>query len=337
MGVYRRPDSPYWWLWLETGSQRMRTAILIGDDKKASRAAALEIYHAEMLQRGQTKHGLHVEKPAITFQKHADWYEVTISRHKRGKEREADILAQLARTFGPLPLVDVTKAAVQDWMNTRRRTVAASTVNRELDLLKHVLASAVPKYLTESPIVGLRRLRPLPTKTATLTPKDETKLLAEVTVENRAILICALDTLMRLSDITKLKRSDDHGKYLVVGDSKTGQYEVPISKRLRLALDALPKSGDLFFRRQRGSVAQMFERACIRAGIRYGRTKSGITFHGLRHTGASRMVERGADLRTVMEIGGWKSLRQLSRYTHPTDAIRCAAVELVSTPRSRRA
>ena len=31
MGVFKRPDSPYWWLYLETTKQRERTPILLGD------------------------------------------------------------------------------------------------------------------------------------------------------------------------------------------------------------------------------------------------------------------------------------------------------------------
>jgi hypothetical protein len=39
-----------------------------------------------------------------------------------------------------------------------RRTVSARTVTREVDLLKVMLRDAAPRYLTASPIVGLKRL-----------------------------------------------------------------------------------------------------------------------------------------------------------------------------------
>ena len=60
------------------------------------------------------------------------------------------------------------------------------------------------------------------------------------------------------------------------------------------------------------------------------RRSGGVTFHCLRHTGASRMlVEGGVDLETVRQIGGWSSYRMLQRYVHPTDAARRAAVEAI--------
>lgn len=338
MGVYVRPDSTFYWLWLETapkGQQRKKTKILIGTspaDQKASRALADQLYHLEMAALAKTHHGIGPPpaKPVIAFDDYCAWYETHVSVHKRGRVRESEILDSLAAYFGDLEIRALTKADVQVWITEKRQSLKASSVNRELDLLKHVLASAVPQYLDASPLVGMRRLRAEPTHTAILSAKDEAKILAELTGENRAIVLLALDTLMRLSDIERFARADDHGAYLVVGDSKTGRYEVPVSKRLRQALDSLPKRGTHYFTRQRGSIAQMFERACRRAKVKYGRKAGGVTFHALRHTGASRMVERGADLRTVMEIGGWKSLRQLSRYTHPTDRAKRAAVELVS-------
>jgi site-specific recombinase XerD len=65
------------------------------------------------------------------------------------------------------------------------------------------------------------------------------------------------------------------------------------------------------------------------AGCAAAHVAKGLTFHGLRHTGASRLVEAGVDLRTVQAIGGWKSLTQLTRYAHPTaDHVR-AAVETI--------
>jgi integrase len=45
-----------------------------------------------------------------------------------------------------------------------------------------------------------------------------------------------------------------------------------------------------------------------------GATKLGI--HSLRHTGASRMVESGADLTLLQQLGGWSSLLMVTRYSH---------------------
>jgi integrase len=46
---------------------------------------------------------------------------------------------------------------------------------------------------------------------------------------------------------------------------------------------------------------------------RIGLAGTGLNIHALRHTGASRMVEAGADLTLLMAVGGWSSLVNVDR------------------------
>lgn len=345
MGVYRRADSPYWYMWLETAQRRVKTAIPVGvtiPERKASRRVAEEAYHAEMLALGQSKHGLHVDKPHVTFQTFASWYDTHIAAHHRGVLREREILKQLTKVFGSKPLAAIAKTDVLEWRTARAAATSAATSNRELDVLKHLFTAAVPRYLVESPIVKLKRLRPAKRETRVLTPKEEVKLLAVLAPADRALVLCAIDTLMRLSDVVNLRRDQDRGKYLLVVDPKVEPYKVPVSARLREAFSAVPQLGPYYFphrrkalrpRDYRSSVRKMLQYACAKTSppIPYGRRSGGITFHALRHTGTTRMVEAGVSLRIVQEIGGWKSLRQLERYAHPTEEAKRLAVAAIGS------
>jgi integrase len=209
--------------------------------------------------------------------------------------------------------------------------------------LKHLLATAVPDYLDASPIAKLPRLRITSTEAHVLTVAEERRLLKalEHRPADRALVIAPLDTLMRLGDLLWLKWAQDHGTFWTVLNPKTGKpYQVPVSRRLREALKGVPRRGEYIFwhRRQaeherdwRRAVGHMLERAgkAARPRIRIGRGREGLTFHALRHTGTTRMVAAGVDLRTIQELGGWSSLRQLVRYAHPTTAAKRAAVEAV--------
>jgi integrase len=119
-------------------------------------------------------------------------------------------------------------------------------------------------------------------------------------------------------------------------NTKTKGGKVPVSARLRKALDQhLARAADspyVFPQFQAASVGarririiRMFRTACEAAHIQ------GFTFHGLRHTGASRMLAAGVDIETVRRIGGWADLDVLKRYLHPTDAAITAAVEKIGT------
>jgi len=347
MSVYTRPDSPYYWLRLERPGQRPqreRTDILArgvpASLRRVNRQLAEERYHLRKTELAQARYAREeAARPAIRFRDFAQWYRRHVSATKRGAVREAEILDRLEKAFGERWIANVTRPAVQEWMTTRRADVAPATVNRELDVLKHLMASAVPLYLDRSPLTGLRRLRAPSTEPRLLARNEEARLLEVVSATDKAIIIMALDTLMRLSDIVNFKRSQDHGAWLTVVDPKVRQYRVPISTRLREALDALPLTGPYYFssRRRakatrdfRSSVRQMLQRACAKTEppIPYGRP-DGITFHGLRHTGATRMLEAGVNPRVVMKIGGWSSMRQLERYMHPSEALERQAVEAI--------
>lgn len=356
MGVYRRPDSKYWWLWLEgAATPRQATKFLIGstaEERKDSRASAQAAYHKAMLDLGRTGHGLPIEKDAITFKEFADWYDQHVLAHHRGVLRDREILKTIRATFDSRALASITTADVLEWRSLRAEKTSASTSNRELALFKHLMNAAVPKYLDASPIARMKLLRPVRRETRVLSVKEEARLLAQLEPEDQALIICALDTLMRLSDVVNLRREQDRGTYLVVVDPKVQPYRVPVSKRLRAALDALPSDGPYYFahrrkaekaRDYRGNIQKMLKRACKRARIPYGRKKGGLTFHGLRHTATTRLVEAGVPLRIVQELGGWKSMRQLDRYAHPTEQAKRSAVEQIgsrvthdATPNTRK-
>ncbi len=72
------------------------------------------------------------------------------------------------------------------------------------------------------------------------------------------------------------------------------------------------------------SFRTAFETACRNAKL------TGVTPHVLRHTFASRLAMAGVDLRTIQELGGWKSLKMVERYSHLSPGHKAEAVEKIS-------
>lgn len=159
----------------------------------------------------------------------------------------------------------------------------------------------------------------------------------------RSVTSDAVDRPWLVQILAALAWTQDHGTHLTVlrpKGQKTTYYKVPVSARLRVALDALPQphTGPVFPSvqvprpdRRRLLVEEMFARRCRAVDIPFGRAVGGLTFHALRHTGASRMLNRGVDLKTVAEIGNWKNLAVLQRYLHPLGEARQAAVDAVGS------
>jgi integrase len=126
---------------------------------------------------------------------------------------------------------------------------------------------------------------------------------------------------------------DFEKKTLQVERTKSGKpLTLPINsdlydelKRLR-ALDET--SPYVFLNRKTGkplaTVRKPFTAACEKAEF------TGLTFHRLRHTVASRLIERNADIEEVRSLLGHSSIAVTQRYVHATDDRRRAAVELLS-------
>jgi integrase len=292
------------------------------------------------------RYQLEDERPTITFAKYRDWYYEHISSTKRNQPREASMLRQLGAYFDPLELHTLERDQIMAWRTARAKAVAPGTVNREMEILKHLLGSAVPKYLATNPASGVKPLRVPEVEVRLLEPEEERRLLLAATPEQMAIIICALDTLARLSSVAGLKRAQDHGTYITNLNPKVTGYKVPVSTRLRLALDALPADSVFCFQGVQGGnpaaratrVSLQFLALCQKVDIPTGRKDGGLSFHCLRHTGASRMLARGVDIETVRQIGGWTNLTVLRKYLHPTDEARRWAVESIgSLPSVNRA
>lgn len=318
--------------------------------KKRAEATALQLRAAF----AQAKHaGFVPAAPDVpTLAAFLPRWEAEWGRLQRGYDGRINYrLRSLEAVFGHLPLTGITPDVVHTWRVGRLAAgTAPRTVNRDVDLLKSVLAKGVPIHYPESPLRLMPRLKAAPAVIPTLTRDDEEKLLAEMDAEDKAIFLVALDALVRLGDVLALRWEDVEliGKTARVNESKTGRtYHVPLSERAVKALCALlspsrfqdgtcaptdhvfPNAGG-DTKQATNSYTQRLKRVCAKAGIRYGRKQGGLTFHAAtRHTGATRMAAAGVDLRTIQEVGGWANINMLQKYVHPASQALRDAVEKI--------
>lgn len=362
MSVYIRHDSPFYWMLLERPGQKPRyqsTKIPItahsAEIRKQNRQDADDVYAAAMADLARARHDLPAhDASTISFSAYADWYD----RHKisthRGAVREREILKHLRAFFRARDLATIDRARASEYQTWRAATtrhgsaISSGTINREVALLKTMLTVAIGRHLTASPLAGMKLLRTTKRRKRTLTFAEEARLLKQLEPADQALYVVAVDTLIRLSNVLNLQRSEFHGTYLALEDSKTGPYEVPLSTRARKALEALPTDGMYFFphrrtaktaRDRRGVIRRLLQRACAKTSppIPYGRAIGGITFHSAtRATGATRMLQAGHDPKTVQRIGHWESFDQMGQYLQTDDPRMQAAVDSVGKPMTSR-
>lgn len=190
-----------------------------------------------------------------------------------------------------------------------------ASVNRELECIRRMLAYAVEcGYLAENPARFVRKLRQDNQRSRYLSHEEENRLVT-ILGQNPgylySLVVLAIETGMRKGEMLALtwEHVDLEKHTIYVQKSKSGKPRVvPLSHRAAIALHLLKKTsgpvfGPISFKRAWGTALR-------RAGI------SGLRFHDLRHTAASRWAERGADVYTIAALLGHYCIQTTMRYTH---------------------
>jgi hypothetical protein len=342
MGLYTRPDSPWFWMFLEGTRKKERIAIRRDaadpDVRRTNRTAAEAIYHARMTQLAKQRVGLPVERPR-TFNEQADWFDTHVIATHDSHRAERSILSALRADFGTLQLADVRPARLKEYEAAliekgRKR----STITRHLTLAKAIVASAVGDYIEVSPLAGYKHRRAKFAPKRTVEATEEPALLKELLtldLELHDLYVVGVGTLLRQENLVTLQRAQRRRDGLVV-ETKTGPHVVRLDgptilqTRARDILTArqpsaarghfFPTWAEVFATYQPAAanarLLRVFKRAVAAAGLPWGLDHDGLVWHtATRATGATRLLrDYQVDIRTVQRMGPWASLDQMAEY-----------------------
>ncbi len=284
------------------------------------------------------EHDIKPKQKKVKFQEFADLYlENYAKSNKRSWKTDEYYLKGIKEFLNNLYLDEVTPLHIEKYKAERlKQGVQPSTVNRCLAILKKMFNLAVEWGFLENNQIGKVKLfsEKDNRKERILTKEEEIRLLKASSEHLKTILIVALNAGMRLGEILSLPWSqiDLSRKTIRVEKTKSGRIRIiNINSNLLDELLKLKKrSGDcvhLFINPRTGkpltTVKTAFKAACRRAGVQ------GLRFHDLRHTFASRLIEKGADIITVKDLLGHSSVKITERYTHSQKEQKKKAVELL--------
>lgn len=246
-------------------------------------------------------------------------------------------MAEFIIVTGETPAREVDYIAIRKFLaHLKEKGYSKSTISRKLACLRSFF-----KFLTReniianNPAVGIA------------TPKREKKLPSFLEIQEIENLLDAtagaslsskrdkalLETLyssgIRVSELVGLNVEDTDvlGGVLRIRGKGKKERMVPIGRKAQEAIrEYLEKRGNdygkaggaLFFNK---NSTRLTDRSVRRILIKYARKASlhkDVSPHTLRHSFATHLLDRGADLRSVQELLGHESLSTTQIYTHVT-------------------
>jgi integrase/recombinase XerD len=232
----------------------------------------------------------------------------------------------------------VKRQDITDYMlGLKDRGISSNSISRALVAIKMLYRFLVQERLAKDDVAGVlespKLVRPLPN---VLGMNEVDKLLAAPDLRNwmgirdKAALELMYATGMRVSELVELSMD---GLNLDVGyikcRGKGGKERiVPIGKAAKEAVaryveKVRPKLAKkaaqdkhLFLSRLGRKVSRVSFWKMIKNNARLARVKKDITPHTLRHSFATHLLERGADLRVVQEMLGHADIATTQVYTH---------------------
>lgn len=204
----------------------------------------------------------------------------------------------------------------------RVRKVSASTYNLRVCALRFFYNSALKKdwLIRDIPYRKIGRKLPV-----VLSPQEVSRLLDAVSnLKHRALLTAMYAGGLRVGEATRLKVADIDSRRMTIrveqGKGRKDRY-VMLSPRLLKILRQywqLRRPKELLFPSRSGggpldraTVCRILHKAQNKAAI----TKP-ITTHTLRHSFATHLLERGANVRVIQRLLGHRSLRTTEVYLH---------------------
>lgn len=292
-----------------------RTCISTGTKLKVDALKFLSNFEKKLeLKRANPIIDITLKKFQLEFLKHSE--SIHSYNHTKGIKFSFNMLIEY---FGNISLNSLTKIKLQNYIDYRLKKVSVYPVNRDIINLSSAFNWGVSQnYLESNLMQGIKKIK-APEKLPTYFSKEDfNKFLFVIDNEDfKDLVILAINTGMRQMELLTLTRSQiDLSRQLIILDNRN---HITKSKKIRSiplnqsAIEVLQKRIHLeqLFPFGQQQTVKLFRKYRKKAKI-----NPELTFHSLRHSFATWLIQGGVSIYHVSKLLGHSDLRVTEIYTH---------------------
>ena len=323
MGLYKRKGTKVWHMAFSIDGKQHQMSTGTRSKKEAYKAFGETM---RKLAEGKlfTVPGGDSRSFAALMEKYLNEY--SSKKAPQTHRRDKSLAAHLIEFFGNRKVTEIRPKMIAEYKRTRRaQGAAAQTVNNERALMNHAFNLAIREWewTDTNPVSKVSKETVNNIRDRWLTTDEEERLLAASPAWLREIIVFALNTGLRQSELLDLTwdNVDLFRRTYYIGQQKNkGKDTLPLNSKALSVLQERARvrhiSTNLVFYSRSGTrimarnLVRAFQEACKRAGI------ENLIWHDTRRSFATRMVQRGVDPYKVQKLMRHKSPAMMQRYAH---------------------
>jgi integrase len=315
MSLYRRNDSPFWWVKLppiQGESKPLQQSTGTADKREAKQV------HDRLAASRWEQDRLGV-KPRHT------WAEAVVrwlleTKHKATHEADKSKLRWLDPYLGGRYLDEIDRTLVDRIKFEREKIGSSGTSNRYLTLIRAILRRASNEWEWLEKVPRVKLFHEPEGRIRSLTPEDLERLLKELPEHLADMAVFSVATGLRQGNVKRLEWRyvdlDRRHTWIPGSQHKNRRpHAVPLNEMaLAVLRKQLGKHATRVFTFRGEPVEQVSTRAwraaLERAGI------ADFRWHDLRHTFATWHRQAGTPTHELQRLGGWRTGSMVERYAH---------------------
>ena len=324
MGIYKRPDSPFYWYSFKLNWMNRQVC---GSTETIDKKLAQAIFHQKRTEYQEGR--VYKRGPILQFFDMVSEYLIA-RRSEKKASYEMDLVRfeLFKKYFGNIPVKEIDAKKLEAYRWWRLKQVKEPTVNRDMAALKRCFNQTLKwERQKDNPAIIYNPVCDIKfypeeerARQRFITQEEKIKLLPYMSERLRNLVIVAMKTGLRQGEQLRLKWADldfENNRILVRKSKARKQRRIPMHEDVKFIFNRLPRTGEYVFcdsegkpYSRHGFIRSEFELAAQKLGI------DNLVYHDLRHTFGSDLAAAGASAKMIKEFMGHSSLKMTDRYMH---------------------